>query len=204
MRRGKSRRGVEGGALAAFKPAVAEVGGVKSSVAVAAVKKPSFRDTKALAVGKEVLARNAEKVARLQGSLRRLRDVSAKEKEGLVMENRRLSRENKGASVGIVVAVGVATAVVAWKTWPEARRPRAALSRGNGGEKGDTIREDGAVSDPVFGGLETVEVPHVLPVVEPEMDPVASAIHVESATPRVMVPNTGAARGDWRSWFWNS
>ncbi|KAK5019956.1 hypothetical protein BJ546DRAFT_599405 [Cryomyces antarcticus] len=159
----------------------------------------SIPDARALGIGRQVLHRNAQKVARLERSLRQTKRTSELERAALRAENKRLNTENRSAAVGILAAVGAATVAVTWSTWPGARKPRTSL------------REHHAV-DAVAGSV--LEVPSMAPAVMPAV-PVAGtgdSMGAQSAPMDTIAPHTppgpsllaGQERKDssWQSWFW--
>ncbi|TKA71564.1 hypothetical protein B0A49_09704 [Cryomyces minteri] len=159
----------------------------------------SIPDARALSIGRQVLHRNAQKVARLERSLRQTKRTYELERAALRAENKRLNTENRSAAAGILAAVGAATVAVTWSTWPGARKPRTSLG------------EHHAV-DAVAGSV--VEVPSMPPAVMPAVS-VAGAgnsVGAQSAPmdtsalhtpPGPSLPAGRESKGSsWQSWFW--
>lgn len=85
--------------------------------------KLSVADFKALSIGRRIIASHNREVDGLKRQLSRLQRVHRTEKEFSLAENKKLKLENRNATVGILVAVAVATGLASWRFTPGKAKP---------------------------------------------------------------------------------
>lgn len=149
-------------------------------------------DANALSIGRSVMAQHRREVQGLQRRLGRLARATRQEGEAASRENRRLRRENVGATVGMVVAVAVATGVASWRF--TGARPAAGVDGGEAGGLATVFTGVGVLGE----GIPLTSDVGATPV---ESAPFDDGLHVTTASTYAheALPSETPR---W-SWFWN-
>ncbi|KAK4987950.1 hypothetical protein LTR50_004287 [Elasticomyces elasticus] len=160
----------------------------------------SRSDANALSVGRQVLHRNAQELARAKRALRQTKRTQEKEKLALQAEVKRLSIENKSAAAGILLAIGVATFAVTWSTWPSKRATEAQLS---GPAVPHTLLKSASpVEASPFPAAAATSLQSAARGRSTTVDTTAVAPTATAAPLARLVGSDMSKQWSWRSWFW--
>jgi len=144
--------------------------------------KLSVADFKALSIGRRVMATHKQEVQGLKRRLSRLQRAQKIEKDISHAENQRLRKENKSATVAILLAVAVATGLASWRFTPS-RAPSAAVSRE------PPVKHSPLILEPVTLTLE------------------APLLATPATSPALVIPTDTktavSTHNKRRSWFWS-
>lgn len=158
-------------------------------------------NTKALAVGREVLYRNAERVSSLEGRLRQAqRSAEAKgraytrQQSRQEAEIRKLKSDLRVAGTWVLLTIGVCTALATWRSWPGTQP-----SRLNFTDSASRRRELEGNS----GSLALTPAAAVLSIPSPTAALAQTEVVFEKAATSLVLPASQNRVDGWLDgWFW--